>query len=207
MKWSKDDMLSVLESLLLCSDKPLKIADFLSCMTESLTAEKVINHLEILAKKYQNKDRGIQLRKVAGGFQLVTKDENKAFVQRLKKAQPFRLSKVSLEVLAIIAYQQPCTRAEISQIRRVDSGHIVRVLLERNLITFAGQSDQPGRPMMYKTTKRFLEVYGLDNLKSLPSLEEIKNEFNPQDGASKVQFNLDAVSESIDMHSPNKPTL
>ncbi len=199
MKWSKDDILSVLESLLLCSDKPLKISDFLSCMGENLTAKEIKDHLEVLYKKYQKKEGGIQLRKVAGGFQLVTKDENKEFVQRLKKAQPFRLSKVSLEVLAIIAYQQPCTRAEISQIRRVESGHVVRTLLERNLIAFAGQSDQPGRPMMYKTTRKFLEVYGLDNLKSLPSLEEIKNEFNPQDG--EVRFNLDSVSDSIDMNS------
>ena len=200
MKWSKDDLLSVLESLLLCSEKPLKISDFLSCMGESLTAQEVKSHLEILAKRYDKKDRGILLRKVAGGFQLVTKDENKEFVQRLKKSQPFRLSKVSLEVLAIIAYQQPCTRAEVSQIRRTESGHVIRTLLERNLIMFAGQSDQTGRPMMYKTTKKFLEVYGLDNLKSLPSLEDIKNELRPQD---EMEFNLNSVS----MNSSGKPSL
>ena len=194
MKWSKDDILSVLESLLLCADKPLKTSDFLSCMGESLTAKQIQEHLTILSKMYQKKERGIQLRKVAGGFQLVTKDENKEFVKRLKKAHPFRLSKSALEVLAIIAYQQPCTRSEVSQIRRVESGHVIRTLLERNLIAFAGQSEQLGRPMTYKTTQKFLEVYGLENLKSLPSIEDIKNELTPQDGEVQT-FNLDSLSD------------
>ncbi len=195
MKWSKDDILSVLESLLLATDKPLKISDLLSCMGENFKSSDIQKTLESLSKEYQKKNRGIRLREVAGGYQLVTKDENKSFVQSLKKGRPFRLSKPSMEVLSIIAYQQPCTRQEISQIRRTESGHIVKTLMERNLITFAGQSEQPGRPMMYKTTKKFLEVYGLKNLKSLPSLEDIKNEFVPEDAAS-LNFNLSSISDS-----------
>ena len=151
--------------------------------------------MENLSKEYQKKHRGIRLREVAGGYQLVTKDENKSFVQSLKKERPFRLSKPSMEVLSIIAYQQPCTRQEVSQIRRTESGHILKTLMERNLIAFAGPSEQPGRPMMYKTTRKFLEVYGLKNLKSLPSLEDIKNEFAPED-ASSLSFNLSSISDS-----------
>ena len=195
MKWSKEDIASVLESLLLAAGKPLKISDFLSCMGENFKSSDIQTALEILSKEYQKKHRGIRLRSAAGGYQLVTKDENKSFVQSLKKEKPFRLSKPSLEVLSIIAYQQPCTRQEISQIRRTESGHIVKTLLERNLIAFAGPSDQPGRPMTYKTTKKFLEVYGLKNLKSLPSLEDIKNEFAPED-ADSLRFNLSSISDS-----------
>jgi len=195
MKWSMDDFLSVIESLLLASDKPLKISDFLSCMGENFKSSDIQKALEHLSKEYQKKHRGIRLREVAGGYQMVTKDENKSFVQNMKKGRPFRLSRPSLEVLSIIAYQQPCTRQEVSQIRRTESGHILRTLLERSLIAFAGQSEQPGRPMMYKTTKKFLEVYGLKNLKSLPSLEDIKNEFAPED-ASSMNFNLSSISDS-----------
>ena len=195
MKWSKDDVLSVLESLLLAADKPLKISDFLSCMGENFKASDIQKALAHLSNEYQKKHRGIRLREAAGGYQLVTKDENKSFVQSLKKERPFRLSKPSMEVLSIVAYQQPCTRQEISQIRRTESGHIVKTLMERNLITFAGQSEQSGRPMMYKTTKKFLEVYGLKNLKSLPSLEDIKSEFTPED-ATSLSFNLSSISDS-----------
>lgn len=195
MKWTKDDILSVIESLLLASDKPLKISDFLSCMGENFKGVDIQKALESLSNGYQKKHRGIRLREVAGGYQLVTKDENKSFIQNLKKGRPFKLSKPSLEVLSIIAYQQPCTRQEINQIRRTESGHILKTLLERSLIAFAGQSEQPGRPMMYKTTKKFLEVYGLKNLKSLPSLEDIKNEFAPED-ANALSFNLSSISDS-----------
>ena len=195
MKWSKDDILSVLESLLLAADKPLRISDFLSCMGENFKSSDIQKALENLSKEYQKKHRGIRLREAAGGYQLVTKDENKSFVQSLKKERPFRLSKPSMEVLSIIAYQQPCTRQEVSQIRRTESGHILKTLMERNLIAFAGPSEQPGRPMMYKTTRKFLEIYGLKNLKSLPSLEDIKNEFTPED-ASSLSFNLSSISDS-----------
>ncbi len=198
-KWSKDDIFSVLESLLFSSDKPLKISDFLSSMGENFKGAEIRDYLDQLSKTYQKKNRGIELREVAGGYQLVTKNENKVFVQCLKKRRPFQLSKPSLEVLSIIAYQQPCTRAEISQIRRTDSGHILRRLMDRNLVSFAGQSEQPGKPMMYKTTQKFLEVYGLKNLKGLPSLDDIKNEFLPEDSEeNRVQFNLEALSENVD---------
>ena len=191
--WSKDDIMSVLESLLLSSDKPLKMSDFLSCMGENLKAEDIKKSLTALQGMYEKKNRGMYLRQAAGGYRLATKDENKEFVQCLKKARPFRLSKASLEVLAIVAYQQPCTRAEIHQIRRMDSGHVLKKLMERNLIAFAGASSQPGRPMMYKTTSKFLEVYGLQNLKGLPSLEEIKDEFAPEDDKT-LSFQLSSIS-------------
>ena len=195
-KWSKEDISSIVESLLLASDKPLKMSDFLSCMGEEVKPSEIKNGLFELGKIYQNKARGISLREAAGGWQLITKDENKDYVRYLKKSRPFRLSKPALEVLSIIAYQQPCTRGEINQIRRTDSGHILRSLMDRDLAAFAGQSEQPGKPMMYKTTKKFLEVYGLKNLKNLPSLDNIKDEFLPED-AQPLKFKFDSACESI----------
>ena len=195
-KWNKDDVFSVLESLLLASDKPLKLSDLLSCMGEDIKLSEMKNYLNELKKTYHKKSRGMELREAAGGWQLVTKDENREYVQSLKKNRPFRLSKSSMEVLSIVAYKQPCTRQEINQIRRADSGHVLRSLMERNLIGFAGPGNQPGRPMTYKTTKKFLEVYGLKNLKSLPSVDDIKNEFIPEDAdSSRIEFNLDSTIE------------
>lgn len=193
-KWSKEDIFSVLESLLLATDRPLKISDILSCMGEEFYPSDIKNYLHQLSKTYKKRGRGVDLREVGGGWQLVTKDENKEYVQYLKKTRPFRLSKPSMEVLSIIAYKQPCTRLEINQMRRTDSGHILRTLMDRGLVGFAGPSDQPGKPMTYKTTKKFLEVYGLKNLKDLPSLDDIKNEFIPEDSHS-IHFNLDAISD------------
>ncbi len=199
-KWSKEDLLSVLESLLFVSDKPLKVSDFLTCLGESLKPSDVKDYLNVLKKECEKNHRGFMLREVAGGYQFVTKDENKEYIQYLKKTRPFRLSKPSLEVLAIIAYRQPCTRSEINRIRRTDSGHVLKTLLDRNLVSFAGQSTEPGKPMLYKTTKKFLEVYGLKSLKGLPSLEDIKNEFTVEDaeGEESMEFNLKSISESID---------
>ena len=198
-KWSQDDVLSILESLLFSAGRPLALSDLLSSMGEDFSAKDIKHYLNCLSKMYQKKNRGIELREAAGGWQLVTKNDNKSFIQCLRKQKPFQLSKPSLEVLSIIAYQQPCTRAEINQIRRTDSGHVLRKLIDRNLIAFAGSSEQPGRPMLYKTTKKFLEVYGLKNLKSLPSLEDIKSEFLPEDGQeNKIKFNLESLSEKVD---------
>jgi len=198
-KWAKEDLFSVLESLLFTAEKPIKVSDFLSVIGESCEPADIKKSLEELSQSYQKKDRGVELNEVAGGYQLVTKNENKDFIQRFKKQKPFHLTKASLEVLSIIAYQQPCTRSEINQIRRTDSGHILRKLMDRSLVAFAGQSDQPGKPMTYKTTQKFLEVYGLKNLKSLPSLEDIKNEFLPEDSSDhKVNFNFQGLSHKVD---------
>ena len=198
-KWAKKDILSIFESLFFTAEKPVKISDILSVMGEELKTEDVKKHLAELTTLYQKSERGVELKEVAGGYQLVTKDENKEFVGRFKKQKPFQLTKASLEVLSIVAYQQPCTRSEINQIRRTDSGHILRRLMDRDLIAFAGPSEQPGKPMTYKTTQKFLETYGLKNLKSLPSLEDIKNEFLPEDSVENaVHFNLQNISNKIE---------
>lgn len=113
------------------------------------------------------------LEEVAGGFQIRTKPDNQKYLQRTVKGRPFRLSGPALEVLAIVAYKQPCTKAMVDEIRGVESGHLMRGLLDRGLMHFAGKSELPGRPMFYETTRKFLEIFSLRNINELPSLNEI----------------------------------
>ncbi|MFN3535201.1 MAG: SMC-Scp complex subunit ScpB, partial [Desulfatiglandales bacterium] len=110
---------------------------------------------------------------VAGGFQFRTKEEFSVFIQRLYRSSPYRLSEAALETLAIIAYRQPISRGEIEELRGVDVSHILKVLLEKGLVRVAGRKEVPGRPLLYGTTKRFLEVFGLKDISHLPQIEEL----------------------------------
>ena len=169
-----DRVYSILESVLFFSDRPITL-DAFKCAFEGTN----INLIQI--KKYLNKysallaesNRGVYLEQIASGYQLRTKQDNTDFLNKLKKARPFRLSPPSLEALAIIAYEQPCVKARLDEIRAVDSSHLLRGLMDKGLVTFYGKSDLPGKPMLYKTTKKFLEIFGLKNLKTLPQMNEI----------------------------------
>jgi segregation and condensation protein B len=110
---------------------------------------------------------------VSGGFQLRTKPENLKYLRQSVKARPFKLSGPALEVLAIAAYKQPVTKSQIDEIRGVESGHLLRALMEKHLMTFGERSDLPGKPMFYETSRKFLEIFGLRNLNELPSVSEI----------------------------------
>jgi segregation and condensation protein B len=132
--------------------------------------------VEELATDYNNSDRGMEVREVASGYRISTKPEHhdvvKSFAKSLKP--PIRLSLQALETLAVIAYKQPVTGPEISEIRGVDSGGVLATLIERKLITTAGRKQVIGRPMLYKTTKDFLLRFGLSDLNELPSMEEFE---------------------------------
>ena len=132
--------------------------------------------VEELAADYNNSDRGMEVREVASGYRISTKPEHhdvvKSFAKSLKP--PIRLSLQALETLAVIAYKQPVTAPEISEIRGVDSSGVLATLIERKLITTAGRKQVIGRPMLYKTTKDFLLRFGLSDLNELPSMEEFE---------------------------------
>ena len=132
--------------------------------------------LDALEADYANSDRGMEVRQVAGGYRMATKPEHhdavRAFIKSLKP--PIRLSMQALETLAVIAYKQPVTGPEISEIRGVDSGGVLATLLDRKLITTAGRKQVIGRPILYKTSKEFLLRFGLNELSELPSLEEFE---------------------------------
>lgn len=131
--------------------------------------------LEELTSEYQlNPTHGIVLAEVAGGWQFRTRPENGALLRQLCQVKPTRLSKPSLETLAIVAYRQPVTRVEIDEIRGVDTGGVLKTLLEKNLLRIVGKKEEPGRPMLYGTTQEFLELFQLKSLKDLPTLKEFR---------------------------------
>lgn len=127
-----------------------------------------------LSKFHESRNGGIVLAEVAGGWQFRTRPDFHQYVVRQVKVKSTKFSQSSLETLAIIAYRQPITRAEVEHLRGVDCGAVLKSLLEKRLVKILGKKDIPGRPLIYGTSKEFLEVFGLKDLKSLPTLKEIQ---------------------------------
>jgi segregation and condensation protein B len=183
-----DQLISIIESLLFSTDKPVSIATIKQIFKNSNVRTKDITRaMDILASEYASSQRGVTLEEINGGYQLRTKSDNTEFLRRLAKVRPFRLSGPALEVLSIVAYKQPVSKHEIDEIRGVESGHLVRALMERSLMCFNGKSENlPGKPMTYGTTRKFLETFGLRNLKELPTLSEI-DEILPEGIGEEVE--------------------
>lgn len=163
----------LVEALVLASPEPIApavIARIAPDCTPALVGEMV----EELNAEYREQDRAFEIWEVAGGLQMRTLAEFSGYLQQLRKERPVRLSRAALETLSVIAYRQPVTRAEIEQVRGVDVGAVLKSLMERHLVRISGHREVPGRPLLYSTTKRFLEVFGLDSLKSLPTLRELE---------------------------------
>ncbi len=167
------DRRRILEALLLASPEPVTAARLGRVVPES-SAREVREDIDAINESYAAEGRGFRIEEVSGGYQLRTLPELAAFVQQLEPVPPLRMSRASLETLAIIAYKQPVTRAEIEHVRGVDAGPLLRGLLERRLVRIAGHREVPGRPILYATTPRFLEVFGLAGLSDLPTLREIE---------------------------------
>jgi segregation and condensation protein B len=158
----------LLEALIFASDHPQKANDLAKAASASV--KEVRDLLADLKTEYQ--PRGIQLDEIAGGWLFRTSPGYAPFVRDLTKLKPVRLSRAQVETLAILAYRQPVTRPEVDDIRGVDSGPVLKLLLERDLVRILGKKDEPGRPMIYGTTTAFLELFGLKSLKDLPTLRE-----------------------------------
>jgi segregation and condensation protein B len=165
---------STIESLIFVSQNPLGI-NAIKGILENVTRMAIQRCLDELLEEYGQLDRSFHLVKVAEGFQFRTKPEYAQWIQKLKKTKATRLTKAALETLAIIAYKQPIIRAEIEALRGVDSGWVLRALLEKKLIRIMGRKAMPGRPIVYGTSKYFLEVFGLENISSLPTVREIED--------------------------------
>jgi len=162
----------IVEALVLASPEPVTAARLASVVpdaTPGLARELV----EELNREYAEQGRAFEIVEVAGGYQLRTRLDLASYVRELQPRRAVRLSRASLETLAVIAYKQPVTRAEIEHVRGVDAGAVLRSLLERDLIRIAGHREIPGRPMLYATTRRFLEVFGLASLEDLPTLRDL----------------------------------
>ncbi len=192
---------SIVESLLFAATRPMSFevirGIFAGSNIKAPLLKKALNELMV---EYAGGERGVVLEDVAGGFQIRTKQENMQFIRRMVKGRPFKLSGPSLETIAIIAYKQPCIKSEIDQIRGVESGHLVRLLMEKGLVQFAGKSELPGKPMMYKTTKKFLEIFGLRTLRELPSLSEIEELIPEGIGAPEQERRtLDQLTDDLSL--------
>lgn len=174
-----------LEAIIYAAETPITLDQIIQLLKEPLGAEgateedirsRVRATLEELTTEYNSGDHGIEIRQVAGGYRMSTKPEQhdvvRAFAKSLKP--PIRLSLPALETLAVIAYKQPVTVPEISEIRGVDSSGVIATLLDRKLITTAGRKAVIGRPILYRTTKEFLMRFGLKDVTELPSMEEFE---------------------------------
>ena len=127
-----------------------------------------------LKEVYADPFRGIVLSEVAGGYQLRSRHENVDYIRRLMRGKVFKFSRSALETLAVIAYRQPITRAEVEYLRGVDSGGVLKTLLEKKMVRILGKKDIPGKPLIYGTTRDFLETFSLKDLGSLPTLKDIQ---------------------------------
>jgi segregation and condensation protein B len=168
-----EDLKKIIESLLFVAEDPLT-AHTLGKAAGNREIAEVRAALEELIQEYQDRNGGFYLARVAGGYQFRTPPENTPWIKRLIQPNAPRLSKAALETLAIIAYKQPAIRADIERIRGVDSGGVIRMLLERKLLRVLGRKEIPGRPLIYATTNLFLQVFDLKDLRDLPSPKEIE---------------------------------
>lgn len=164
-------LMSIVESILFASNKPMSVRD-LRRLLDAPSVRQI--QLALKALMTDTQDRGVVLSQVAGGFRLRTNPGNARWVQRMISGRPVRLSRSQLEALAVIAYRQPITKAEVDHVRGVDCGAVLKVLLERDLIKYVGRKDEAGRPHLYGTTVRFLEFFNLRSLRDMPSLQEFE---------------------------------
>lgn len=175
---------AIAEALILASPEPIPAAR-LSSLIPRCTPAKARTLVEELNAEYGAQKRAFEIREVAGGFQLRTLPEYASYLQRLQPSRPLRLSQAALETLAIVAYRQPATRAEVEYVRGVDAGAVLRSLLERKLVRIAGHREVPGRPLLYGTSRRFLEVFGLTKLDDLPTLRDLEELTDSEGGSGK----------------------
>lgn len=169
-----------IEALIFTSDQPLKLEkitellvdDFANELDGPIDKKEVKALIENIGHDCEDNSRGISLQEIAGGYQFRTKTIHASLLLKLKAKRPPKFGRAAMEALAIIAYRQPVTRAEIEDLRGVDSGGVVRSLLEKKLVKILGKKEVPGRPMIYGTSKFFLEHFGLRDLSQLPSLKE-----------------------------------
>jgi segregation and condensation protein B len=169
----------ILESLIFISDTAVRLDTLMEILPE-LNKEAILEGIHKIKQECAEASKGFELIEVSGGYQFRTKPRWAEWVNRLKKTRATKLSRSALETLAIVAYRQPIIRPEIEEIRGVDSGWVLRTLLEKGLIRMMGRREIPGRPIVYGTTKTFLELFSLNTLSDLPSLKEIEPPPTPE---------------------------
>jgi segregation and condensation protein B len=169
-----EEIKAAVESIIYAADEPATLDQIASALGVEKTVARAA--LDLLAASYQTDERGIEIRKVAGGWKFYTKAQHHDVVRKFIKSlqPPLRLTMPALETLAVIAYKQPVTVPEINEIRGVHVGGVIKTLLEKRLITTAGRKEVIGRPILYRTSKQFMMRFGLSDLDELPSLKEFE---------------------------------
>lgn len=180
----EESLCAAIETIIFMSDKPVSLQKLKTLIDEDLPLRVLHEAISKLQEEYEVKHHGIRLVEVADGFQLRTKATYSKYVQDLYKIHSLVLTPTALEVLAIIAYKQPVAKTEVDKIRGVDSGHIVRGLMDKRLVKVVGRSDELGRSVQYGTTPEFLEVFNLANIEALPSEHELAELV--EDGIGKI---------------------
>jgi segregation and condensation protein B len=197
------DVKPILESLFFISDSPIRLETLVEILPES-NKEAILEGIRQIQAEYEDRSKGVELTEIAGGYQFRTKPSWAGWVNRLKKAKAVKLSQAALETLAIVAYRQPVIRPAIEEIRGVDSGSVVHTLLEKGLIKMMGRKDLPGRPIVYGTTKAFLELFSLNTLSDLPSLKEIQPPPAPEELSPKEIFREEILKTETEGITPHQ---
>lgn len=184
-----------IEALIFCSPAPIKVVDIIACLSEMFGAEvpeeDVNGAIDRIAEKYQHDDHSFQLSKAAGGYQFLTKPAYQTSIGiMLKQQSKKRLSTSAMETLSIVAYKQPISKTEIENIRGVNCDYAVQKLLDKGLIEIKGKADTVGRPMLYGTTVKFMEYFGINDITELPTPKDFAHEVN-------------TIGENIDSKEPD----
>jgi len=184
-----------IEALIFCSPTPIKLADIKACLSEMFGAdipeEDIQNAILKLEEKFQSDEFSFQVFKAAGGYQFLTKPAYQASISILLKQQSKkRLSTSAMETLSIVAYKQPISKTEIENIRGVNCDYAIQKLLDKGLVEIKGKSESVGRPMLYGTTQKFMEYFGINDLIELPTPKDFTNDTN-------------VIGENIDLKEPD----
>lgn len=196
----RDELKSIIENILLAADQPVHVGELEKIFLNTVEKKDLQLILEELKEEYQS--RNLQILEVADGYQLCTRHEFNDWIRKfLKLDRSSRLSQPGLDTLSIIAYKQPLTRQEVDDIRGVDSSGVIKTLLEKKVIGPAGRKKVPGRPIMYRTTQKFLEYFGLKDLNDLPTLEDLKEDIEDGDNPlqSQIEFAKSETESSFEM--------
>ena len=194
----RDELKSIIENILLAADQPVHVGELEKIFLNTAEKKDLQLILEELKEEYQS--RNLQILEVADGYQLCTRHEFNDWIRKfLKLDRSSRLSQPGLDTLSIIAYKQPLTRQEVDDIRGVDSSGVIKTLLEKKVIGPAGRKKVPGRPIMYRTTQKFLEYFGLKDLNDLPTLEDLKEDI--EDGDNPLQSQIEFAKSETESSS------
>lgn len=196
-----ETLVRAVEALLFASPEPLPLSRLAEIFApDGVEPDRVGNALGELGTRCAG--RGVELREVAGGYQLRTRPELAPWLARLEAPRAVRFSRAALETLAIVAYRQPVTRAELEEVRGVDCGGVLKLLLDRGLVRILGKKDVPGRPLLYGTARKFLEAFGLSSLGELPNLKDIEELLASREGEQAAPAEGEADSGAETSHIP-----